>query len=169
MPMTVRKAFAYITSGRRLLVFAHAHHPDAGIQVPAGTMRPDEEPIAAALREAHEETGLVDLDVVGILGETVFDDRPYGNDVLHHRTFVHLRRREETPEQWEHWETDPHGEPGGRYLLVLSWASLDAPLPDLIPGHDAFIPALVAALDRPAQANRPSRVPAPRPVHRDAQ
>jgi 8-oxo-dGTP pyrophosphatase MutT (NUDIX family) len=162
MPITMRKVFACITSGRRLLVFAHAHHPEAGIQVPAGTMRPGEDPVAAALREAKEETGLTNLDVMGVLGEVVFDARPYGKVELHHRTFVHLCCREVTPERWEHWETDPHGEPGGRYLFVLSWVSLDAPLPEHVAGHDAFIPDLVEALDRPAQANRPTRAPVPR-------
>jgi 8-oxo-dGTP pyrophosphatase MutT (NUDIX family) len=147
MPMTVRKAFAYITSGRRLLVFTHSHYPEAGIQVPAGTMRSDEDPITAALREAAEESGLVDLDVVGVLGELAFDASLYGKDEIHHRSFVHLRCRADTSDQWEHWETDPHGAPGEHYLFVLSWASLDAPLPDLIAGHDAFIPALRAALD----------------------
>jgi 8-oxo-dGTP pyrophosphatase MutT (NUDIX family) len=150
MPVPVRKVFAYVTSGRRLLVFVHAHHPEAGIQVPAGTMRTGEEPVAAALREAREETGLLDLDVMGVLGEVVFDARPYGKDELHHRTFVHLRCMKDTPEEWEHWETDPHGEPGARYLFVFSWASLDAPLPCLIAGHGALIPALVDALDHPA-------------------
>jgi 8-oxo-dGTP pyrophosphatase MutT (NUDIX family) len=168
MPATVRKVFAYITSGRRLLVFSHAHHPEAGIQVPAGTMQPGEDPLTAALREAREETGLTDLDVVDVVGEVVFDARPYGKDELHHRTFVHLRCREETPDQWEHWETDPHGEPGGRYLFVLAWASLDAPLPDLSAGHAAFIPELVVALDRPARANRPSRASASRSGRRVA-
>jgi 8-oxo-dGTP pyrophosphatase MutT (NUDIX family) len=33
-------------------------HPYAGIQLPAGTIEPGEAPEAAALREAHEETGL---------------------------------------------------------------------------------------------------------------
>ena len=35
--------------------------PEAGIQVPAGTVEADETPAAAALREAREETGLGDL------------------------------------------------------------------------------------------------------------
>jgi 8-oxo-dGTP diphosphatase len=148
MPMTVRKVFCYITSGRRLLVFTHAHHPEAGIQVPAGTKRPNEDPITAALREATEETGLANLEVAGILGDVVFDARTYGKDELHHRTFVHLCCLSDTPARWQHWETDPDDAPGERILFELVWASLDAPLPDLITGHDAFIPALVGELDR---------------------
>lgn len=47
----------------RLLVI---HHPLAGLQVPAGTIEPDEAPLAAATRELREETGLVvpDLELV---------------------------------------------------------------------------------------------------------
>lgn len=59
----VRKAFAYVTSGSRLLLFTRPLSPEAGIQVPAGSMRPGERPADAALREAIEETGLTSLRV----------------------------------------------------------------------------------------------------------
>lgn len=57
---TRRKAFAYITSlttRNRLLVFSHPLSPEAGVQVPAGTMGDQESPEDAVLREAREETG----------------------------------------------------------------------------------------------------------------
>lgn len=44
------------------------HHPYAGIQLPAGTIEPGEEPEAAALREAREETGLTAFAAVERLG-----------------------------------------------------------------------------------------------------
>ncbi|MBA2247495.1 MAG: NUDIX domain-containing protein, partial [Chloroflexia bacterium] len=71
--MTIkRKAFAYITSGptsgptsgHRLLVFSHPLSPEAGIQVPAGTIDDGETPEEAVLREASQETGLPSLTVV---------------------------------------------------------------------------------------------------------
>jgi ADP-ribose pyrophosphatase YjhB (NUDIX family) len=145
-----RKAFAYITAERdghpHLLLLAHPDHPDAGIQVPAGTMREGEEARAAILREAFEETGLPDLEIASVLGEVVFDARPYGRNELHHRTFAHLVCRHPIPESWDHWETDPDDSPGERIRFTLYWASLDEPLPDLIPGHDAFISELRSAL-----------------------
>ena len=39
-----RKAFAYVTSGTRLLLFTHPEAPEAGIQIPAGTMAPGRTP-----------------------------------------------------------------------------------------------------------------------------
>lgn len=51
------KATCYVVRDGRLLVFRHRDHPLAGVQVPAGTLHPDEPPAAGALREAEEETG----------------------------------------------------------------------------------------------------------------
>jgi 8-oxo-dGTP pyrophosphatase MutT (NUDIX family) len=56
------KVLAFITrhppTQRQVLVFAHRDYPQAGLQVPAGTVE-DAEPIDRALwREIHEESGL---------------------------------------------------------------------------------------------------------------
>jgi 8-oxo-dGTP pyrophosphatase MutT (NUDIX family) len=57
MPRILEKVTAFITSddGRSLLLF---QHPNAGVQIPAGTVEADETPAEAVLREAAEETGL---------------------------------------------------------------------------------------------------------------
>lgn len=47
---TTRKAFAYITQGNSLLIFEHEDAPEAGIQVPAGSIEAGETPEEAALR-----------------------------------------------------------------------------------------------------------------------
>lgn len=54
------KVLAYITrnKGHELLVFEHIDFPAAGIQVPAGTVEPDEEILTALQREVSEESGL---------------------------------------------------------------------------------------------------------------
>jgi len=52
-------------SGPELLIL---QHPFAGLQLPAGTVEPDETPEAGALREAQEETGLLDLEIARGLG-----------------------------------------------------------------------------------------------------
>jgi len=54
MPAIIQKVLAYVTWGDKLLVFSHPDFPEAGIQVPAGTIEPGEEPEAAVLREAFE-------------------------------------------------------------------------------------------------------------------
>lgn len=162
----IRKAFAYISSasgsapssasgdireGRnRLLLLAHPDHPEAGLQVPAGTMEPGEAPEDAALREAREETGLTDLTIVAFLGRQSFDLRPFGRDEVHDRWFFHLSCGAETPERWRVRETTPAtDEPPIRFELF--WAPLNETLPSLIAGHDRFIPELIASL-------RPRRV-----------
>lgn len=91
MGTPIRKAFAYVTHGERLLLLAHPDAPEAGIQVPAGTVRDGELPEDAALREAREETGLTGLTLVRFLGEHVRDMRDYSLDEIHHRFFFHLR------------------------------------------------------------------------------
>jgi 8-oxo-dGTP pyrophosphatase MutT (NUDIX family) len=50
------KVFAYITWGIKLLVFSQPTAPEAGIQVPAGTVEDGEAVDAAVMREAFEET-----------------------------------------------------------------------------------------------------------------
>ena len=151
MPSLKRKAFAYVTHlhpvhGHRLLVFSHPNAPEAGIQVPAGTIRPDESPEAAALREAQEETGLTDLALVGFLGEQAFDLSPFGRAELHQRYFFHLRCPGDPPEVWRNEEPDP--ETGGdvKPLFELFWARLPDGVPDLIAGHGVMLPALIARL-----------------------
>lgn len=149
-----RKVFAYITSGRCLLLLAHPDHPEAGLQIPAGTMRPGELVVTAALREANEETGLAGLEVVGVLGKRTFDMRPFGRNEIHHRTFVHLTCLDATPASWEHWERDPEGQPGEEIRFRLFWAALDDPLPELIAGHDAAMSDLRRSLDGRARTRR---------------
>jgi 8-oxo-dGTP pyrophosphatase MutT (NUDIX family) len=67
--LIVRKATAFITrdtsKGREVLVF---EHPQAGIQLPAGTVEDGETFEEGALREAYEETGVKNLSIVQPLG-----------------------------------------------------------------------------------------------------
>ncbi|NWF68865.1 MAG: NUDIX domain-containing protein [Chloroflexi bacterium] len=75
--LIVPKVTTFITrhgaSGREILVF---RHPQAGVQLPAGTVEDSETFEAAALREAYEETGISGLRIVAFLGalEKTFAD-----------------------------------------------------------------------------------------------
>ena len=76
---SIDKVTCFITregaQGTDLLLFEHPH---AGIQIPAGTVEPGETPEEAAVREAVEETGLVNLAItqhVGVKEEKLQEDQ----------------------------------------------------------------------------------------------
>ena len=82
MAPVISKVFAYITHRNRLLVFRHTDFPEAGIQVPAGTLKTNEDLVAAVLREAQEETGLRELTVKRALGEQIRNMQDVGKDEI---------------------------------------------------------------------------------------
>ncbi|MCD4684954.1 MAG: NUDIX domain-containing protein [Anaerolineae bacterium] len=77
-----------------LLLFAH---PFAGNQLPAGTVEPGEAPVAAARREAHEETGLRDLTLRATLGHRI-SAPPEGYAILAEPTPAYARP---DPTSWD--------------------------------------------------------------------
>src|ERR1700730_13659357 len=102
-----RKVFAYVTHRRRLLLFVHPNSPEAGIQVPAGTLTVGESPENGALREAREETGLVGLVLGEFLGIQERDMTDYGRAEVHERHFYHVLSTGNPPEAWRNLERDP--------------------------------------------------------------
>lgn len=122
-----RKVLVYITRNNRLLLFTHPYSPEA------------------ALREAHEETGLQRLRMGDLVGELRRDMSDFGINQIHHRYYYHLWCDEVPPEQWRHGELDPSDE-GQRAEPIpfdFFWVSLND-VPPLIAGQDAFIPLLIA-------------------------
>lgn len=146
-----QKVLAYITQGTRLLVFTHPDSPEAGLQVPAGTVEPNEQPEAAALREAREETNLTALKLVRPLGFQRRDMSDFGKDEIHYRSFYHFLCQEETPSTWDHGEKYPYDEPGEhpsfRHIFRFYWHDLSNGLPSLIGDHDYCLPQLLQNLD----------------------
>lgn len=138
----VRKAFAYVTSGSRLLVFTHPLFPEAGIQVPAGTMKPGERPADAALREAIEESGLPTLRIERFIGRDVFDARTVGREEYNDRWFFHIVCEGDVPETWSHGEHDASDGTSGIIPFDFFWVDLASGVPSLIAGHGRFIPEL---------------------------
>ena len=138
-PVERQKAFAYVLRNDELLVFTHPHAPEAGIQVIAGSVEPGEAPVETVLREAQEESGIAQVELVEKLGEWSRDMRDFGRNELHHRHYFHLRANQSTPVRWRHLER--HGDDGGQHLFELFWAPLNN-LPYLIADHGRFISLL---------------------------
>lgn len=107
------KVLVYVVHDDKLLVFRHTDfsYEEVGLQVPAGSIRPGESPEAAALREAREETGLKEFEIVRKLGEYTYDISPYRWEIQHRHVFE-LELREPAPERWTSQEDhDGQGEP----------------------------------------------------------
>lgn len=148
MNPVIHKVFAYITNQNRLLVFRHTDFPEAGIQVPAGTVKTNEDLAAAVMREAEEETGLQGLTIQTYLGEQIRNMEDFGKDEIHHRHFYHLVCESDPPNQWQHDESDPSD--GGSIPIHFEffWAAIPDQVPELICDHGILLPLLEKSLSR---------------------
>ena len=138
------KVYAYITHGNRLLVFDHVHFPEAGTQVPGGTLKLGEHPDDAVMREASEETGLRNLRLGVRLGELDHALPELGQ--VHHRHYYHLICNGVPPERWCHDEMDPSDGSSVPITFELYWVPLPDSVPELIAGMDEMVPRLCAEL-----------------------
>ena len=137
MSMT-RKAYAYVTRevdrASAVLVFRHQDYPEAGIQVPRGTVDLGEDPAVTVVREVCEECGLCDARLIGLLARDVEaqpDDPAWNSE----RSFFHLVAPG-APDEWEHTVTGDGDDNG----LVFSffWLPRDR-LGDLWPGFGDYL------------------------------
>jgi 8-oxo-dGTP diphosphatase len=141
------KVYAYITHARSLLLFRHPDAPEAGVQVPGGTIEPGEDPAAAVLREAFEETGLENLRLSSFLGETLYEYPGETEVNLIHRRYYHLARDEPPPATWRHFEKDPAEGDETEVAFDFFWVDIDEAVPALIANLDELIDLLRAALE----------------------
>lgn len=141
--MSVRsKVLAYVTRGQELLVFRHRDFPEAGLQVPAGTIEEGEEPQDAALREVREESGLTDVRVVSFLGRYIYDAPRHAGEI-HDRHIYHLKLTGPADDSWLHWEMDP-SDGGPPIAFCFFWMSLDDPDLQLAGGQGDLLHKLSA-------------------------
>lgn len=149
---TIDKVVVYVTCQKPgsekycLLLFRHVGIPEAGIQVPAGTIEIGESPESAALREIREESGLSQLNLVRSLGIRFFDCRPFGKDEIHRRFFYHYEAQGDFPGSWQHTELYPSDLSAESYLFEFWWEELDGNLPHIIGDQDAMLPELRKSL-----------------------
>ncbi len=131
------KVVAYITRGRELLVFEHEGMPEAGVQVPAGTVEPDEPLEAALWREIAEESGLTHehLSFRRWLGDW---PHPAHGNIRH---YAWLTVGLDAPNHWVH-RVNGAGEDQG-LMFVYRWASWPVALADRF---DEAIPGLLSVL-----------------------
>jgi 8-oxo-dGTP pyrophosphatase MutT (NUDIX family) len=120
----VEKVYAYITHGDQLLVFRHVDFPEAGIQVPGGTIESGEAPAVAVLREAIEETGLESLSLVSYLGSDEWHPVESVHDEIVHRYFYHLKCDQDVLQTWEHNERYPSDGSTEPILFEFYWLSI---------------------------------------------
>lgn len=147
----VEKVVAYITSGDDVLVFEQPDFPEAGVQVPGGTLEPWESPAQGVLREAFEETGLPGLRIVRYLG-AVPHVTASGQHQLRH--FFHLITPSRERETWQHWEQHPStGGPPIRFRF--EWVPRQR-VPALAGGLDDMLTQLALGMDRATEHQLPN-------------
>ena len=125
------------------MVFTHRDIPEAGVQVPAGTVEEGETLDAAVLREVHEETSLppTAVRIAEYLGCDRFEAAPY----CYERFFYHLLLTATLPVSWLHYETS-----GGKsepIAFSFYWENRNDPCLRLAGEQDA----LLWKLSQPAQ------------------
>ncbi|MBX9661179.1 MAG: NUDIX domain-containing protein [Nitrospiraceae bacterium] len=124
-----RKAAVYVTSDRGLLVFSHACHPEVGLQVPSGTIGENEEPLAAAVRELEEETGILATpEKFEPLPFYTHDMRPFRAEVQERYPF-HLRVDAAVSDSWTHWEKHPDLIGAKPERFDFHWEPINSALP----------------------------------------
>ena len=143
------KVFAYVVHSfcnrQHLLIFRHIDFPEAGIQVPGGTVEPGETVQAAVLREAVEETALNDLLLVRKLGTVKKDMRPFGLDEVHHRHYFHFALENEPQTTWIAHEETPSDGSEGPIAFRFFWVLVNQ-VPTLAGGLDQMLERLLESL-----------------------
>ena len=141
-----RRVYGYITGQQGVLILEHPKHPEAGLQVPGGTVEPGESPEAAVMREVFEETALKNLSAPVLLGRHTFDMREYDMNEEQDAWFYQMHTMEPTADSWLHEER--FGTAGSLTTPIpfrLYWAKLPYEGKPLIAHHGKYLEQLSVA------------------------
>ena len=120
----VGKVICYVVRDGWLLVFRHRDYPEAGLQVPAGTLNDGEDPVAGAIRETEEETGRTGFRSLAKLGTYNYEFRDTFAGVerheLHERHVFRLAPPPGLPESWSHLAEEGNGD----FWFEFTWVPL---------------------------------------------
>lgn len=139
----IQKVLAYVvrngSGDREVLVFRHLDHPDAGIQIPGGTIDPGESPLDALHREVKEESGLASLRVVAKVAQSPFH-ATWRNEWQERHVF-HVEAPETCPDEWVHVVSSGEEDKGLRFAFV--WMPLAKAQEELQWGQGEWLGQLV--------------------------
>lgn len=131
----VKKVYGYITrlKGNKIqvLVFRHSN-PEAGIQIPKGTVEVEEDINSAIVREIKEETGLQKFKVEKLIAEDFWKN---DDGSIHQRFFYKINVMDALDE----WEYQPTG--GGEEIGLIFryfWISSQNET-ELVRGHGDYL------------------------------
>lgn len=131
----VEKVYGYITRLKdnkiQVLVFQHSN-PEAGIQIPKGTVETGEEIDAAIIREMQEEIGLQKFKVEKLIAEDCWKN---DDGAIHNRFFYRINVTE-VLDEWKYQPTGGDEESGltFRYFWISSPNEAE-----LVRGHGDYL------------------------------
>lgn len=141
MPINVTKGFVYAIrtdcSSPKLLAF-ETHDEPWGYEVPRGQIEPGETPLQGAIRELHEESGIVaDISQIHHIGTTIWEDEE--------QHFYLCMVADGLPDAFDHCITGSGGDAG--WIYSYRWLDLDEPLSELlVQGGNRFIAEVLATI-----------------------
>ncbi len=136
---------AYVTciieGAPQLLVHRHRDFPEAGLQVPAGTIDAGEAPEAAVVRELWEESGLKEVHLRAMIGRYVYKAQWDGS--FHDRHVFHIEYLGPKTEAWDHEVSAGQLDKG--LVFRYEWLPLAGDI-DLAGGQGDQLKALIARI-----------------------
>jgi 8-oxo-dGTP pyrophosphatase MutT (NUDIX family) len=131
----IKKAYGYVTrikEGKiQLLVFQHPL-AEAGIQIPKGTVKLNEDTRSAVIREIEEETGLKNFIVEDLIAEDFWEN---DDGKIHNRFFYKLTVTD-GEDKWVYQPTGGGEEEG--LIFYYFWISSENEV-ELIRGHGDYL------------------------------